>query len=1329
MKIRLRRMLSMLLAVCMAAPMLVSGAEAKDDASSAAATPAQLAAKMVGTSKERIDEVTVAGRTCYMYVPESPRIGNILALTPIVAVFGDQAFTAKTALSTAKNSGFAELAKRDGLCILFVNPIKSWGSKEDAAAVDALYAGIYDTYSSRPDVVFTEGKGTLTDKDGNSRTVYPGSIHGLQLFAMGSGADYVAANFTTPHNYSVNYALQELGSFPGFPSGLALFSPSTLTVPQDNTLVIPTAIVNGPSNSEAFADAFNVNGGVSKVIRDGTVKGFDADTVVSLYDQVVGKFYYTQGQFREFPLYTINGVVEVNGTKKVSTGNSIEYYEYLPEDLDLTKEGSVPLMLWCHGMGGEAEAMLSFSEWPLIGRDEGFIVVSIDQHASFTSEEIMEVLDMILEESPYIDTTRIYASGFSMGSAKTWDMAFKNWKRFAGIVPCALGIFGDADAYKDVIAEDVILPTFYLAGGQSAMELGSASFTQGALKNLWPMNGLGEYEYDEDAGQWGAVPTTTMRITYRDDAVGLLSEEERLQVLTVDAFESPDGNVYTWLAVNEKKPHTLTNNDAHIVWQYMKRFSRTADGKIVVAPEEAPSKLRDTMTASMTGNGKARVDEVTVAGRTCYMYVPESARVGNFLCLTPIVTVFGDKAYTAETALAAAEEGFQEIAERDGLCILFVNPIKGWDSAEDAAAADELFADIYNTYSSKPDVVFTNGKGTITDKEGNSRTVYPGSLHGLQMFGDGAGADYVAANFTKPHLYSANYSLMEFSDLPGFPSGLALFSPKTLKVPEDNSLVIPMAIVNGPANADEFATAFQSTTGIWETVRDKSITGFSSDVVTKLYDEIVSKYYYSQGQFRLSPKYTVNGIIEVNNTKKTADGKVIEYYEYIPEDLDVSKRHSVPLLLYFHGGGGEAEAMVSWTEWPEVGKEYGFEVISMDQHGSYSSAEVVEVLDQILAERSYLDPTRVYAGGFSMGGGKTWNLGLKFTSRLAGIIPTAAGTMAEGYADYVECISPNAIIPTFYIAGGASPLAELPTEKPNNVNEVLGYLWTTNWLGEYTRDPNSGSRFGQPYTSRLTIPYLETCDSIIPATQESLSIHTYPSVHGGVYTYLCINANKPHTITGSDAHVAWEYMRHFSRNSDGKICIDGKAIPDAPCASFTDIGKDKWYHDAVDHVLDAGLMTGVSDGKFAPDASVTMGTLVTALWKLAGEPKSSAQNPFTDVAENADYAKAAVWAAEKELVSGTTFGADKALTREQMVVILYQYAKAMGADVSKTADLSGYPDAAVVSESAKDAMGWAVGTGLIRGTFSGGKTYLAPGQEATRAQVASVLLRYPAQVK
>ena len=1332
-----------LVALLLAAAMLVPG-YAGSLRAAAAGGAVDPTAGMVGNDTARIDEITVAGRTCYMYVPESNRVGNFLALTPVVVVFGDGKFTAETAAQTAREGGFAALAERDGLCILFANPKESWDSEADANAAAELYAGIYNTYSSRPSLNFVDGKATLTDDNG-TRTVYPGSLHGLQFYGLGKGADYIAAHYLENNTYDANYAEQWFAGLAGTPSGVGLFEPSTLTE-NAGSYVIPMAVVNGPANAEAVAKSYNVGAGVYKVIDDSAVQGFEAELVVELYDEVVDRYYYSQGEFREFPQYEQNGIIEVNGAKTVGSGSTIEYYEYIPDDLDLTKADSVPLFMWFHGIGGEAEAMLSWTEWPLVGKENGFIVIGVDQHTSFTADEIMELLDQILAESPYIDESRLFVGGFSMGSDKTWQVGLNNWQRFAGIMPNALGLFSGSDALEAATKDGGILPVFYIAGGLSAMELGSSAMTQTALQYVWQLNEIGDYSYDE-AYEWGEPAYSTLSYAYEFGSNYILDEAGRDQKMVIDAFESADGNVYTWLAVNKNRAHTVTNNDAWTVWEYMKRFSRNPDGSISIDETAANTAAHDAMTAQMVGNDTARIDEITVADRTCYMYVPESNRVGNFLTLTPIVVVFGDEAFTAQTALETAENGgFAELAERDGLCILFVNPTgEGWDSEADADAAAALYAGIYDTYSSRPSLDFVNGKATLTDDKG-TRTVYPGSLHGLQFYGLGKGADYIAAHYLENNTYDANYAEQWFAGLAGTPSGVGLFEPSTL-TENAGSYVIPMAVVNGPANAQAVADSYNGKAGICEVVTDASVSGFDSDLVVSLYDQVVGKFYYSQGQFREMPKYEQNGIIEVNETVTVSSGKEIEYYAYIPDDLSFGSRDSVPLLMWFHGGGGEAEAMVSWTEWPLVAKENGFMVVSFDQHGSYTSHEAVEVLDLLLAKYSFLDESRVYAGGFSMGGGRTWNLGVKYWDRLAGVIPTAAGSMAEGDDVYTDFVEADVILPTFYIAGGASVLAERPTAEGNNVNEILGYLWTMNDLGTYSYDASADADWGVTPATSTTFAYRDKADFLLGQTLESFNIKSFPSADGNTYTWLCVNANKPHTLTANDAHVAWDYMEHFSRNADGIICIDGRPVdetpdipdipdipdlPDLPViipggsgnentnpGGFTDVSANAWYADAVEWAVENEITAGTSANTFSPNAACTRAQMVTFLWRASGYPDPASDTmPFTDVSPDAYYYRAVLWAVGEGITTGTsatTFSPDATVTRGQVVSFLYRAAGEPAADgVNRFKD---------VSESAYyyDAVLWAVAQNVTEG--SSANTF-SPANACTRAEIVTFLYRY-----
>ena len=174
---------------------------------------------------------------------------------------------------------------------------------------------------------------------------------------------------------------------------------------------------------------------------------------------------------------------------------------------------------------------------------------------------------------------------------------------------------------------------------------------------------------------------------------------------------------------------------------------------------------------------------------------------------------------------------------------------------------------------------------------------------------------------------------------------------------------------------------------------------------------------------------------------------------------------------------------------------------------------------------------------------------------------------------------------------------------------------------------------------------------------------------------------------------------------------------------FTDVNEGDWFHDAVQYVYDNGLMGGVGDNRFAPNSDTTRAQLVTILHRLAGEPEPGGDSGFSDVAAGTWYTDAVAWAAENGIVNGTTdttFAPGEDITREQLVTILYRYAESKGYDVSASADLSGYPDAGQVQDYAQPAMAWAVAEGIVEGMDGP----LNPTGDATRAQIATILMRF-----
>lgn len=171
---------------------------------------------------------------------------------------------------------------------------------------------------------------------------------------------------------------------------------------------------------------------------------------------------------------------------------------------------------------------------------------------------------------------------------------------------------------------------------------------------------------------------------------------------------------------------------------------------------------------------------------------------------------------------------------------------------------------------------------------------------------------------------------------------------------------------------------------------------------------------------------------------------------------------------------------------------------------------------------------------------------------------------------------------------------------------------------------------------------------------------------------------------------------------------------------FSDVSKNDWFYDAVQDAVDMGLMAGVSADRFDPNGTVTRAMVAQILYAREGKPAVSGAAAISDVPANAWFHDAMQWAKAQGVIAGYPDGRmepNAPVTREQLAVILHSYAQKKGMDVSKTADLAGYADAANMSVWAKDAMSWAVGSGLISGRSA---STLAPAGSATRAECAVI---------
>lgn len=292
--------------------------------------------------------------------------------------------------------------------------------------------------------------------------------------------------------------------------------------------------------------------------------------------------------------------------------------------------------------------------------------------------------------------------------------------------------------------------------------------------------------------------------------------------------------------------------------------------------------------------------------------------------------------------------------------------------------------------------------------------------------------------------------------------------------------------------------------------------------------------------------------------------------------------------------------------------------------------------------------------------------------------------------------------------------------------QVAGIEFTINTGAAYDAGENyPGTTYAEPASiNRVTI--LTVGGQAFDA-DATYTIVTNDFLAAGGDTYYAFSAAE----SGYDTGISLDQvvMDYITEELDGTVTAAayGQTANRIHTISYNDVTAGDWFTPDVIYVTLTGLMNGTGDG-FSPNNNINRAQLVTVLYRMAGQPEVTGENPFTDVPDGQWYTDAVLWAAENNITDGTsetTFSPNNPLTREQMATFLYRFANfEAGEPIEVTGDLSGYTDADLVADYAVDAMTWAVGEGVISGI---GNNTLAPDNTASRAQMATVLTRYTAE--
>ena len=504
-----------------------------------------------------------------VFVPDNDIDGqtnNYGFRAPLLLVFEEEKMDKESAVEFAKRTGLAQIAARVDSTVLFVYPTAEGGwESADASLYAELISEIKMIQVYKDGIVENFNFFTQTFEGFFPR----GAIFRADIYSYGKSADYVA-----------KHLLKTL-------EGQYLWGPGEITpamCSMENLSVVPEVerkdiAILSVGNSEEINKAFS--GCENLLIKE------SADYIVD-FDAFVKKFKMWCGKIEIEPDFPALGMTEDVGSVLVQTSedntfipdhpkeHKVGYFAYYNNGL--FDNGPVPLVFGCHG-GGDSSMYLTFvAGWWELARKYNFLFVSIENHQFVPATEAVAVIEG-LKKRYNIDESRIYATGFSMGSGKTWDLFQEYPEVFAGIMPCSAlfpvyTTFFGKPVPEEKLNKTVSVPVFYSGGEKSHLpELPfQADSSLERVKYVAEVNKL-KKKFDsvsfEEKDNWEdpiwGIPGDRIE-KYRD--------ETRDAVLTVHYYDSEDGVCRTAFASVDNQIHECRQHSVETAWKFISQFKK-----------------------------------------------------------------------------------------------------------------------------------------------------------------------------------------------------------------------------------------------------------------------------------------------------------------------------------------------------------------------------------------------------------------------------------------------------------------------------------------------------------------------------------------------------------------------------------------------------------------------------------------------------------------------------------------------------------------------------------------------------------------------------------